>query len=86
MSKYPPTLFTLINTSGIPIAFIVNGAPIFSPFTFMIFPSHSIDDVVTNLCSFIEIASAPAFFSSFTTLIKSASWTINKLGSANPIA
>ena len=73
MSKYPPTLFTLINTSGIPIAFIVNGAPTFSPFTFMIFPSHSIDDVVTNLCSFIEIASAPAFFSSFTTLIKSAS-------------
>ncbi len=55
----------------LPIAFITNGELIFSPFTFITFPSQFIAVVDTTLCSFIEIASAPAFLSSLTTSNKS---------------
>ena len=63
--KYPPALFKFARFSGNPIAFIVNGDPIFCPFIVIMFPPHSIDVVGTTLWSFTDIASAPAFFSSF---------------------
>ena len=55
-----------------PIALIINGELIFSPFTLITFPSHVIEEVDTNLWSFIDIASAPASFSSFTNSRKSS--------------
>ena len=68
-SKYPPTLSKFAKFSGNHIAFIRNGDPIFSPFIVIIFPPHSIADVGTILCSFTDIASAPAFFSSFINFL-----------------
>ena len=47
--KYPPGLESAANCSGSPIAFITNGAPIFSLFTSIIFPPHIIPLVGTIL-------------------------------------
>ena len=65
----------------LPIAFITNGELIFSPFILIIFPSHVNDVVETTLWSFIDIASAPAFLSSFITPKMSGICTITMLGS-----
>jgi len=66
LANVPSGLLRFANVSGNPIAFITNGEPIFSSFMFITFPPHIIDVVRTILSSFIDIASAPAFFSSFT--------------------
>ena len=72
-SKYPPCLDNPANCSGSPIALITNGAPTFSPLISIRFPPQEIPVVGTILWSLIEIASAPAFFNSFTTLKMSTS-------------
>ena len=61
ISKYPPCLDKADNCSGNPIALITNGAPTFSPLISIMFPPQEILLVGINLCSLIEIASAPAF-------------------------
>ena len=73
ISKYPPGLDSPANCSGSPIAFITKGVPTFSPLISMIFPPHEMLVVVTSLWSLIDMASAPAFFNSFTTLKTSTS-------------
>ena len=71
--KYPPGLCNPDKYSGNPIAFITNGAPILSPFISIVLPLQDIAVFATHLWSFIEIASAPAFINSFTTLSTSIS-------------
>ena len=73
-AKNPPGLcIAPSNASCDPIAFILNGELILFPFINITFPSHVIEVKLVILSSFIDIASAPAFFNSFTSVNKSVS-------------
>ena len=86
LSNVPSVLFKFANVSGNPIAFITKGEPIFSSFMFITFPPHIIDVVGTTLSLFIDIASAPAFFNSFTMFNISLSCTRKLLESIKVLA
>ena len=79
--KYPSVLFKAANLSGKPIAFIVKGELIFSPFITITFPSHAITVLSKIRYPLTSIASAPAVFNSFTISNISVLCIISSFGS-----